>query len=355
MFSDFLDETGAAIAEMAERLCADNCTVGVNEAADRGEFPTELWGRLEDAGLTHACHPESAGGIELELAGALPIVAIAARHSAPVPLCEMLIAASCARLAGVVPPAGILTIAVGGDVTLAPSDGSWRLEGHVCGVPWGSHAAAIALVASASDGPKLCVVDTGSLETRTSLNMAREPRDDMSFDVSLSDAQVGDFPGGVDRLRRYAALARAVQMAGALERVRDLSVQYATERKQFGRALSRFQAIQHSIAVLATDAAAAEAAAGAGLADPEATLGVAVAKARSGEAAGRAAALAHQVHGAMGFTYEHQLHHLTRRLWAWRDEYGNEMYWQKKLGAALVARGPEALWPTITEIGHPAV
>ena len=43
-----------------------------------------------------------------------------------------------------------------------------------------------------------------------------------------------------------------------------------------------------------------------------------------GEAAGIGAAIAHQMHGAIGFTQEHQLHYLTRRLWSWRDEFGNE-------------------------------
>ena len=53
---------------------------------------------------------------------------------------------------------------------------------------------------------------------------------------------------------------------------------------------------------------------------------------RVGEAAGTGAAIAHQVHGAMGFTYEHTLHHATRRLWAWREEFGNETYWAMRLG-----------------------
>ena len=70
---------------------------------------------------------------------------------------------------------------------------------------------------------------------------------------------------------------------------------------------------------------------------------VAVAKARVGEAAGKIVAVVHQVHGAMGFTREHPLHRSTRRLWAWRDEFGGEATWQKRLGAAALAAGGEAL------------
>ena len=49
----------------------------------------------------------------------------------------------------------------------------------------------------------------------------------------------------------------------------------------------------------------------------------------------------------MGFTHEHQLHHYTRRLWAWRDEYGNETYWQQRLGNHLAGIGADAVWDFI--------
>jgi acyl-CoA dehydrogenase len=50
----------------------------------------------------------------------------------------------------------------------------------------------------------------------------------------------------------------------------------------------------------------------------------------------------------MGFTHEHSLHHVTRRLWSWRDEYGNESYWQRRLGRIAAAAGPDALWSLLT-------
>jgi acyl-CoA dehydrogenase len=75
---------------------------------------------------------------------------------------------------------------------------------------------------------------------------------------------------------------------------------------------------------------------------------IAIAKVRGGEAAGAGAAIAHQVHGAMGFTYEHSLHHSTRRLWSWREEFGNEAAWATRLGRMVAARGADELWPFIT-------
>ena len=77
-------------------------------------------------------------------------------------------------------------------------------------------------------------------------------------------------------------------------------------------------------------------------------LAAAVAKARCGEAAGQVAAVCHQIHGAMGFTQEHPLHFFTRRLWSWRDEFGGEAFWQRRIGALACAAGGDALWATIT-------
>jgi hypothetical protein len=54
------------------------------------------------------------------------------------------------------------------------------------------------------------------------------------------------------------------------------------------------------------------------------------------------------VHSAIGFTHEHSLHRLTRRLWSWCDEFGNESHWSRELGRAVMAAGADALWPTIT-------
>jgi acyl-CoA dehydrogenase len=132
-------------------------------------------------------------------------------------------------------------------------------------------------------------------------------------------------------------------------------VKYVTERKQFGRPLAAFQAIQQNLALLAGHTAAAGMAAqqafhvvdrtGEG---GDASFEIAVAKVRTGEASGLGAGIAHQAHGAIGFTYEHSLHFVTRRLWSWRAEFGAEGHWSVVLGRAVAARGGEALWPHMT-------
>jgi alkylation response protein AidB-like acyl-CoA dehydrogenase len=123
---------------------------------------------------------------------------------------------------------------------------------------------------------------------------------------------------------------------------------------QFGRPIAKFQAIQQQLALLAEQAAAASvavesAASAVAAARPSASLAIAAAKIRAGEAAGKVAEIAHQVHGAIGFTHEHSLHRLTRRLWSWRDEFGTESQWSLDLGKEVMAAGADALWPTITQ------
>ncbi len=146
------------------------------------------------------------------------------------------------------------------------------------------------------------------------------------------------------------AFARSAQIAGALDAALARSVSYANARRQFGRALGRFQAVQQSLAAFACEAAAANCAAmGAAQALDRggATFEIAAAKLRANRAAGVGTTVAHQVHGAIGFTQDYPLHPLTRRLWQWRSEFGNDAHWAGVLGREVAARGADAFWPEL--------
>ena len=147
------------------------------------------------------------------------------------------------------------------------------------------------------------------------------------------------------------AFARTAQIAGALDAALALSVGYVNERQQFGRPLGKFQAVQQSLAGFACEAAAANCAAvGAAQALERGDAGfeIAAAKLRANRAVEVGTTVAHQVHGAIGFTQEYCLHPLTRRLWQWRSEYGNDAYWSKRLGTLVVDAGADAFWPGLT-------
>jgi acyl-CoA dehydrogenase len=160
---------------------------------------------------------------------------------------------------------------------------------------------------------------------------------------------------GANGLTLMGAAMRAVQIGGALQAILSLATDYAQERVAFERTISKFQAVQHNLAKLAGETAAAVAAASSA-ADTIQTMDTfndavffetAAAKIRAGEAAGQGAAIAHQVHGAIGFTEEHILHRFTQRLWAWRDDFGNESEWAVQLGEFVAKGGADELWPLL--------
>jgi acyl-CoA dehydrogenase len=121
---------------------------------------------------------------------------------------------------------------------------------------------------------------------------------------------------------------------------------------QFGKPLAKLQAVQQMQAQIAGELALAEAivdraATGADLLAVAASS--AMAKAVASEAAGKVAALAHQIHGAIGVSRQHELQHHTRALWAWRDERGAEDVWRKSVGERVLADGGAALWPALAQ------
>jgi acyl-CoA dehydrogenase len=151
-------------------------------------------------------------------------------------------------------------------------------------------------------------------------------------------------PGTHDLVTLQAALY-AAQLAGALMAVFSRTLQYANDRQQFGKPIGKFQAIQHQLSVMSEHAFAARMAAQLGLSAagpvPD-RLRVAMAKARTSEAALEVAGLSHAIHGAIGFTREFDLQLYTRRLHAWRQAAGSESYWHDVLGQALLD-SPEPL------------
>ncbi|MCU1667145.1 MAG: putative acyl-CoA dehydrogenase [Blastococcus sp.] len=321
-----------------------------------------LWGALAKAGLTGVGIPEANGGSGGELADAVAIVRTLAAGAAAVPVAEQLLVAGPALLAAnleLPPVEEPLTFALGDAVTAHASDdgdgpGRFTLTGVVTGVAWAGTAQHLAVLAVGPAGPVLALVDVSGAEATSASNLAGEPRGSFVFDETaatgalLTEAQAGE-------LRVRFALARAVQLAAALEKVLAWTVHYAGERQQFGRPLGKFQAIQMELAEMAGEVTAVTALTDAAVQVVEGrsgdvVLAAAAAKVRAGAAVEVVARLAHQVHGAIGFTQEHRLHHLTRRLWSWRDEAGSELYWSRVLATGLLVTGPDGLWPALTRV-----
>src|SRR5436190_8672493 len=348
--------TDSIIVDTATRIFADLCEPGTVNAAEEGKWPQELWDTLEASGLTLTWVPDTLGGAGAEVIDGFQVLRVAGRVAAPVPLAETLLAGWLLARAGIAAPAGPMTIAP------VYEDGHIELAGHTLSgrtrhVPFARNAGHIVVLAYQAGTPSVALVPADGLAISQGTSLAGEPRDTVTFD-GASAAAVGPAPD-LDMLGlvQLGAAARAQQMAGALEHILDQSVQWSLDRVQFGRPIAKFQAVQHNLATLAGEVAAAgaaadgaaEAIASEGAASERALLEVAVAKVRVGEAASNGAAIAHQVHGAMGFTYEHSLHHSTRRPWARREEFGNETLWAGRLGMLIAEQGAEELWPFLTQ------
>jgi acyl-CoA dehydrogenase len=341
-----MSETRDLMLRSLDRIVDDTLDINARVAADgSGAWPETLWAALDEQGMTAI--GEVAEG-DLGFADAAALVQRMAFHAAPVPLGETILARRLLGRAGIAIPDGPLTIVAPG-IAKGVSVNGGKLAGHAAGVPWGRSMTHAVLAA----GDALVLADISGATVARAVNMADEPRDT----VDLAKARVvasAPLQNATRIVEAEGALLRAVQLAGALSRVLDHSITWASDRIQFGKPIAKFQAIQHLMAQLAAETAAAGAAADAAI---EASISgpdrfsIAVAKARAGEAAGKGAAIAHQAFGAMGFTREHQLQYATRRLWSWRDEFGGEAYWQAELGRTVAARGADQLWAALTEMG----
>jgi acyl-CoA dehydrogenase len=350
-----MNETRSLLLDTVTRILGDLVSKEILEKAEQGIWPAGLWRALEENGLTLPLVPEGRGGAGLGWQDAQVILEAAGRHAVPAPLAETIVASWLLAGAGLDVPDGPITIApVQGNerMSLTRGDREWRLSGRAARVPWGGVAKHVVLTTEVHGRLTVALVAGGRARITADRNVALEPRDTLDFEDVLVDA-AAPAPSGIpaNPIWLYGALARSAQMAGALQSVLSQAVRYATERKQFGRPIGAFQAIQHQLALLAGHAAAAQMATAhacraAERGDP--TQAVAAAKVRVGEAAGIGAGIAHQVHGAIGFTYEHSLHFATRRLWSWRAEFGAESCWAVVLGRHVAGRGADRLWPDLT-------
>ena len=344
------------IVATLDKLLVDQCSDDVVNAADSGQWPESLWQSLEATGLSRAWISEAAGGGGASLADGFAIARLSGHHAIPAPLTETLLASYLLAAAGLDVPAGPMTIApVYGDAALS-TVANGRFSGNVRRLPFAQSAQHAVCTVTLESGVGLALFDRSAWRIGDTTSAAQGIDADVTFDgTPVAIAAEGDWGNA---LLLMGAALRSQQMAGALAHILTQSSDYAQTRTQFGRAIVKFQVVQHNLAILAGEVAAASAAADAamktiiqyGLTDPRTFMAVASAKIRAGEAANAGAAIAHQVHGAIGFTREYSLHHRTRRLWAWRDDFLPERVWAARLGQFVCDQGADDLWPMLTSI-----
>jgi acyl-CoA dehydrogenase len=355
------DETAEAVAAILGRYCTP-----ADVAAAEDSWHEGLWAELTAGGYTGVGVAEEHGGSGADLEAAATVIRVAARFAAPVPVAEHLMSAGwMSRSLNSAPSAAVIVAAATEAAVPATygGNGTIRLrDGLAEPVPWGRCAGRIVLpIDVGTDGELFGLLEPDDVVVEPGSSLAREPRDRVRVVTAALPAErvLQAPPGAGELLRLRMVLARALQIAGAAEQVLALCVRYANEREQFGRPIGRFQAVQQSMAVLAGESAAASCATQAATAalaeaDPlvvppeEVILAVEAAGLRARSAATRVARIAHQVHGAIGFTKEHALHQFTLRLWSWRDEPEPVSAAAAALGVRLANLGRDRLWTALT-------
>ncbi len=358
MSHDTLQDT--LIEDSAAKLFSTQVDKDRRLRTEAGEWDAALWAQVADSGFHLLLASEASGGYGQGWTSAYPLLRGLGYWQVPLPLAETMVAAQLASLAGFPIPDGPLTLieqGQGNQLTVADGDGLATLSGTAHAVPWARHAKA-ALV-SLQDG-RVALLDlqgAPGVQVQPHANHAGLPSDTLVLQQARLQA-VAPNPLVLDRpVWTLGAVARSAMLVGALESALEQSVRYAGERVQFGKAIGKYQAVQQQLALMAGDVSAARVAALVALADAPggdqascaAThFSTAVAKVRAGEAATRGTSIAHQVHGAIGFTHEHALHFATRRLWAWREEFGTDAAWATELGRAAIAARSGGFWPGVT-------
>ena len=349
-------ESENIVAETAEKIFADLADAQTINRDKNGGWKAPLWQALTESGLPLSWVPEDCGGSGASLAEGFSVLSAAGRFAVAVPLAETMLAGWLLAQAKISSPDGEMTVAPASpkDRIMLNADGS--LSGKARGVPFAKAAKHIAVLAGDAEALSIALVDASKCRIEAGLGLGGDHSDTVTFD-KVQPVTIKPAPKGFEQthLMLMGGVARSLQIAGALESMLEISVRYSNERVAFEKKISKFQAVQHNLARLAGESAAALAAAtsaadaiaNAKSFDDEVFLEAVSAKIRCSEAAEKGGGIAHQVHGAIGFTIEHILHRYSLRALAWRDDFGSESYWAVELGKLVASRGADELWPLV--------
>ena len=270
-----------------------------------------LWPRLGEMGVLGVLVPEAQGGFGGDLLDLVLLLEETGRAALPEPIVEHAAIAlpllDDARVTAAT--AGLLT------VTVAPPSGL---------VPYGA-------------GADLVLID-GEFVEPSSLSL--QPHE--SVDGSRRLFATATPPTSIDRAGfDRAALGVAAQLIGLADRMLTMTVEYARERHQFGVPIGSFQAVKHHLADVALALEFARplvyrAAWSISHGDDDRSLHVGMAKARASEAGLLAGRVALQVHGAIGYTTEYDLHLFMKRAWALAASWGDATWHDDRVGRAIL-------------------
>lgn len=322
--------------EAIEAILVDQCTPDVIRSIESGGSPAPLWSALTDSGFLELMAGESAGGGGLALDTVFPILIAFGRHAVPVPAAQSIAARALLPDTLTAPP-GMITLA-----------------GQCCRDDDGSVSASLVAFGGMADfalanlDGKLLLLDCSRAQ-RTACGVRGSSSASLHWRKEAISAPIA--ANGRD-VSIFSAALHAAAIAGAMERLFGATLEYCNERVQFGKAIGKFQAIQHQLSVMAEHVACAGVAAE--LAFPAtatvpALLAAATAKSRTSMSVPLVASTAHALHGAIGVTEEFDLQLYTRRLHEWRMADGSETYWNRIVGETVLQQPRQTVLDFVRE------
>ena len=349
-FSDQQLEFRDAVRQVLAKECT---TEDVRAAYDTPIARTSRWATLGELGVTGLTVPEAHGGLGLGLVDLVPLVEEAGRVALPEPLATTTgIAAP--LLADVVDEAdsgsalqsearasALLRGIAEGDVTAAVADIRWpRLP-----VAGADGAELLVLVATLPGGPEVHAVDSSKVTTATASSLDPTRRlGTIQWEPSTETRLVaGDAARlAIGRTADRAAVVTGAELLGLADAMIAMTAGYAKDRQQFGKPIGTFQAVKHLVAgaqVLLEFARPVVYGAAWALdqGSPDASRAASVAKAYASKAALEAARVSLQVHGAIGYTWECDLHLFLKRSWALAEAWGSATEHRARLLDSLLA------------------
>jgi alkylation response protein AidB-like acyl-CoA dehydrogenase len=314
-------------------------------------FDEGLWKALADQGWLGIALPEADGGIGLGWVEAAVLLEQIGRHTAPVPFLPSLLALTVLAAAEQPRAQWVADLASGerigcvgwsrhAEAMVAQRSGDqWTVSGRV-GPVEGAAVADIAVVAT-SEG--VFAVELGTVG-----RPGAEPAMDATRVLSwlTFDGAAATYLGGADLatdILDRGAVGASAEMLGGADRVLEMAVQYAKDRVQFDQPIGSFQAIKHRCADMVVDvegmrSATWYAAWAISADDPDASAAASTAKVWTSDAAKRVMASGLQVHGGIGFTWEHDLHLYMKRSQFDRLSYGDAVFHRERLAGLLRLR-----------------
>jgi alkylation response protein AidB-like acyl-CoA dehydrogenase len=365
-----LSDDQQALRDAARELLDDlagptqvRATAGGPDGAGQSPYDERLWSSMVEQGWTGLLLPEDAGGLGFGVVEAAVLLEEVGRHVAPAPFLQSLLALqaiSSADAPGAAEAAdrwvpallageSIGTVAWSPRVGVRASreSGGFRLDGRTDPTIYAPVADVLVVVAtvpdSVEDGPLgLFAVDAttlGSMRPKAEAAMDQTRQLGWIHLDGVTAVRLGG-TAAVERLTDLGATGTSAELLGGAEVAMQMAVDYAKERVQFDKPIGSFQAIKHKCADMLVDvegmrSAVFYAAWAVGAGAEDASLSASTAKIWSSEAARRVMASALQVHGGIGFTWEHDLHLYLKRSQLDQVSFGDAAHHRSRLTGLL--------------------